>query len=91
MRDASEVEPNAETARALLEEGEVEPVQVVILDDVGVFVVNQRDQTANEVGFAFVALARDLEGVAGAGRPTHRDHEDAVAAGVEARRLEVEL
>jgi hypothetical protein len=35
MRDASEVEPNAETARALLEEGEVEPVQVVILDDVG--------------------------------------------------------
>jgi hypothetical protein len=53
--------------------------------------VNQRDQTANEVGFAFVALARDLERVAGAGRPTHRDHEDAVAAGVEARRLEVEL
>ena len=84
-------EGHAEAAGAGVEEGEVEAVEVVVLDDVGVGGLNARDEAADEVGFGGRVVAGGFEDFGCAGGVADGDEEDAVAVGIEAGGFEVEL
>ena len=89
--DPPERERHAEEARAPVEERQVEAVQVVVLDHVRIGGLHPRDQPADQVGLAGIAVAARLEHLGRARRIAHRDHEDAIARGIEPGRLEIEL
>ncbi len=71
--------------------GQVEAVQIVILDDVRIRRLHCCNQPANQVGLGRVARAAGLEHFGGAGRVAHGDHEHAVAGGVESGGFQIEL
>jgi hypothetical protein len=73
------------------EEGEVEAVEVVVLDDVGVGGADQGDELAEELGLVGVGVAAGFEGGGQTSVVAHGDEEDAAVGGVEAGGLEVEL
>jgi hypothetical protein len=79
----AEGERDVERARAPVEEREVEAVQVVVLDDVGIRVAHPRHQAPDEVRLGGRVVARRLEHLGAAAVVAHRHHEDAVAPGVE--------
>ena len=90
--DAAERERHAERARAAVEKRQIEAVQVVVLDDVGIGRLRRARRAggsdpprrrrpspcASSISVAPVGIA-------------HGDHEDAIARGVEPGRLEIEL
>ena len=82
---------DAEHARAPVEEREVEPVQVVVLDHIGVRIAHARHQRPDEVRFGRVALVPGFEDFRLAGVVADRDHENPVPPRIETRRLQVEL
>ena len=61
-----------------MEEGQVEPVQVVILDDVGIRRADPRDESPDQLGLGGVTRDIRLEHLGRARRIAHRDHKDAV-------------
>ena len=94
MRDAAKGQPDVVDARAGDEEGQVEAVQVVVLDHVGVTLADQRAEAADQVGLcggtsqpALVHVERRLQ----PGVILHRDEEDRVTFRVQAGGFEVEL
>ena len=89
--DAAERERHPERAGAGLEERQVEAVQVVVLDDVGIRGADARDQARDEVGLGGRVVAARLEDVDRAGVIAHGGDEDAIARRVEAGGLEIEL
>ena len=84
--DASEREGDAEEAGAMVEEGEVEALQVVIFDDVGVGGLDFRDEPADQIGF--VGAFEELGVAVGV---SDGDEEDAAIFRREAGSFEVEL
>ena len=88
---AAERKRHAEAAGAAVEEGQVEAVEVVVLDDVGIGGLDAGDEAADQVGFGGIAVAAGFEDFGRAGRVADGDEEDAVAVGIEAGGLEVEL
>jgi hypothetical protein len=90
-RHAPQRERHAQPARPLREEGEVEAVQVVVLDDVRVRRGYDLHQPPDQPRLARVAVALRLQQIDLAARPAHGDEEDAIAAGIEPGRLQVEL
>ena len=80
-----------ESARAYVEKGEVEAVQVVILDDVRIYLRDPCHETGDEVGFRCVVVASNFDDLGCTCRVAHRDHENAMLLGVEPGGLEIEL
>ena len=89
--EAAERQRDAKDARAPIEEGEVEAVQVVVLDRVGVIGADSLDEPAHEVGLGGIGRPGGLEDLGVAGVIANRDHEDAIARGIETRGLQIEL
>ena len=83
--------PAAKSPGAALEKGQIEAVQVVILDHVGIGLANDGHQLADERRFARVVRRRRFEQPRLARRETHGHEKDAIACRIEAGRLEVEL
>jgi hypothetical protein len=88
---AAERERDAEGARAALEERQVEPVQVVVLDHVRIERLHARGERPDERGLGGVAVAPRLEVLDPAVRTAERGEEDAAEGGVEAGGLEIDL
>jgi hypothetical protein len=89
--DAAQRERDAETTGAAFEERQVEAVQVVILDHVGIGGGDARDEPANQIGFGGVAGAVRFEQLRCPIGKAHGDEKDPIAPGVEAGGLEIEL
>ncbi len=87
--DAAERERHAQPPRAPFEKRQIEAVQVVVLDDVRIDRLHPRDEPRNQR--SFVTRVRRLEHFRGAGVVAQRHHEDPIAPGVEAGRLEIDL
>ena len=66
-------------------------MKVVILDHIRVRLRDARHQIAKEIRFCGIATFARFEHLGRAIREAHRDHEDAIALRIEARRLEIEL
>src|SRR4051812_2165304 len=77
--------------RAAVEKGEIEAVQVVILDDVRIGRLHHLRKTPNELGLRGGRVVARLEHLRRARRFAHGDHEDAVASRIESCGLEIEL
>jgi len=89
--NAAKGERDAEELGAASKKGEVEAVEVVILDDVRVGGGDAGDKVADEGGFAGVAGSGSFEGGGLAGGVAEGSEEDAVAFRVEAGGFEIEL
>jgi hypothetical protein len=89
--DASERQRHAEAPGTPRQERQVEAMEVVVLDDVGIRGRDPAHEGADQPRFGGVAVALRLEDVDHPGWIAHRDHEDAIGSRVQTGGLEVEL
>src|SRR5207237_1304036 len=85
----TERERDAEELGPAREEGEIEAEEVVVLEDVGIALPDQRAELLDQA-----ALLGGLAGLAGEGEApavAHRGKEDPLLVGIEPRRLEIDL
>src|SRR5688500_15952897 len=73
------------------QERQVEAVQIVIFDHVGVERGDPFEEAPDERRFVFGAIARSFEAFRVAVRAAQGDEEDSIDAGIESCRLEIEL
>jgi len=73
------------------QKGEIESMQVVILDNVGIDRAKAGQEVANEIRFVFIGWPGDRECLGAALRIAQRHEKDAIAARVEPGGLEIEL
>jgi hypothetical protein len=85
------VERDAEDLRAAHYERHVEAVQIVILDHVRIDRADARQEPANEIRLTAPGVGFCHERLDRARRVAQRDHENAIALGIEPGRLEIEL
>ena len=84
--DPAEIERYAEQLRAAIEERQIEAMQVVVLDHVGVGCAHNRDQPRDQR--CLVEAFDQLDAPVGI---AHGDHEDPIALRIETCRLEIDL
>ena len=90
--DPAERERHAELTRAAIEERQIEAVQVVVLDDVGIRGRTRLPPAARSDRPRLRRRRRAPRATASTPPAVaHRDHEDAIARRVEAGRLEIDL
>jgi len=89
--DPRQRQRHPEPARAPIDKRQIEAVQVVILDHVRIGRPHVRDQAGDQLRLGRVGVAVRLEQRCRTGRVAHRDHEDAIAFGIEAGGLEIDL
>src|SRR5258706_473334 len=85
------IRPPRSAARAPVEKGKVESVEVVILDDVGVGALDAVNEAANEIRLRRVALAVRFEHFGGSVVVPNGNHEHSIALREESGRLQIEL
>ena len=66
-------------------------MQVVVLDDVRIRRFHPRHQPADQIGLPVIPIAARLQHFCPAQMVAHRDHEDAIALGIEPGSLQIEL
>ncbi len=86
---AAHPQRHAQKARALVQEGQIETKQVMILDHIGVALADQRAEISDQIGF--VAWVRRFKNGGQPARITHGHQEDPPAPRAQRGRFEIEL
>ncbi len=88
---ASEQQRDPQASRALNQKRQIETVQVVIFDHIGVELADPRAQPHQELGFCVVALASHFHRLLLAVRAAHSHQEDSGTFRVQTGRFQIEL